>query len=109
MIDLMRLKVPYVVKINCENAHWSFHEYQRTDYPYMFEKNDDLLKGIETLLTDKQECARIIEMNYRHYLETFEGNAVKKRLCEIIDNADHLESFYTGPINGNYQFKELGL
>lgn len=109
MIDLMRLKVPYVVKINCENAHWSFHEYQRTDYPYMFEKNDDLLKGIETLLTDKQECARIIEMNYRHYLETFEGNAVKKRLCEIIDNVDHLESFYTGPINGNYQFKELGL
>ena len=109
MIDLMRLKVPYVVKINCENAHRSFHEYQMTDYPYMFKKTDDLLKGVETLLADKQECARIIEMNYRHYLEMFEGNTVKKHLCEIIDNADHLERFYTGPINGNYQFKELGL
>lgn len=109
MIDLMRLKVPYVVKINRENAHWSFHEYQTTGYPYMFEKFDDLLKGVETLLTDKQESARIIETNYRHYSETFEGNAVKSRLCEIIYNADRLERFYTGPINGNYQFKELGL
>lgn len=109
MIDLMRLKVPYVVKINRENSHWSFHEYQTIGYPYMFEKSDDLLKGVETLLTDKQESARIIETNYRHYSETFEGNAVKSRLCEIISNADRLERFYTGPINGNYQFKELGL
>ena len=109
MIDLMRLKVPYAVKINRENAHFSFHEYQASDYPYMFEKADDLLKGVETLLADKSECNRVTAMNYQHYLETFEGNAVKARLCEIVDNADALESFYTWSIRGNYQFKELGL
>lgn len=109
MIDLMRLKVPCAVKINRENAHWSFHEYQRSDYPYMFEKADDLLKGIESLLVDKAECARIIALNYQHYLTTFEGNVAKVRLCEIINNADHLERFYSGPISGNYQFKELEL
>lgn len=109
MIDLMRLKVPYVVKINCENAHWSFHEYQSPDYPYMFEKADDLLKGVEKLLSDKAERDRIIEANFNHYMNTFEGNSVKKRLCDIIDNADDLKRFYSGKINGNYQFKELGL
>lgn len=109
MIDLMRLKVPYAVKINRENAHFSFHEYQASDYPYMFEKADDLLKGVETLLADKSECNRVTAMNYQYYLKTFGGNAVKKRLCEVIDNPDHLERFYTGPINETYQFKELGL
>ena len=109
MIDLMRLKVPYVVKINRENAHWSFHEYQSPDYPYMFEKADDLLKGVEKLLSDKAERARIVEVNFKHYMNTFEGNSVKKRLCDIIDNADDLKRFYSGKINGNYQFKELGL
>lgn len=109
MIDLMRLKVPYVVKINRENAHFSFHEYQTSDYPYMFEKTDDLLNGIEALLADKSERDRAVTMNYQHYLKTFEGNAVKARLCEIINNADHFELFYSGPVHGNYQFKELGL
>ena len=109
MIDLMRLKVPYAVKINRENAHWSFHEYQSSAYPYMFENADDLLRGVEKLLADKAERDRIVVMNYQRYLNTFEGNAVKKRLCEIIDNADCLNRFYTGPINGNYRFKELGL
>lgn len=109
MIDLMRLKVPYVVKINRENAHWSFHEYQSADYPYMFEKADDLLKGVEKLLSDKIERARIIEANFNHYMNTFEGNSVKKRLCDIIDNAENLERFYSGKIKGDYQFRGLGL
>lgn len=34
MVDLMRLRVPAVVKINRKNILWSFHEYQRPDYPY---------------------------------------------------------------------------
>lgn len=109
MIDLMRLKVPYVVKINRENAHFSFHEYQASDYPYIFEKAEGLLKGVETLLADKSERDRAITMNYQHYLKTFEGNAVKARLCEIINNANHLERFYSGLVDGNYRFKELGL
>lgn len=93
-IDLMRLQVPSVVKINRENALWSFHEYQKKDYPYMFEKVDDVLKGIERLLLDKAECHRIVSENYLYYLHNYEGNIVKQRLCNIIENADCLEQFY---------------
>ena len=75
----------------------------------MFEKTDDLLTGIEKLLSDKIERARIIESNFNHYMNTFEGNSVKKRLCDIIDNAENLERFYSGKIKGDYQFRGLGL
>lgn len=93
-IDLMRLQVPSVVKINRENAFWSFHEYQKTDYPYMFEKVDDILKGVERLLLDKAECLRIVSENYLYYLNNYEGYTMKQRLCNIIEHADCLEQFY---------------
>lgn len=109
MIDLMRLKVPAVVKINRENAHWSFHEYQRPDYPYMFETADGMLAGVERLLSDSAERGRIAEMNYAHYLTTYEAGAATKHLIEIIENSDHLERFYDKPAEGERHFKELGI
>ena len=36
-VDLMRNKVPPVVKINIERPEFSFHEYQSENYPYMFQ------------------------------------------------------------------------
>lgn len=109
MIDLMRLKVPAVVKINRENAHWSFHEYQRPDYPYMFETADGMLAGVERLLSDPAERDRIAEMSYANYLTAYEMSAAAKHLIEIIENSDHLERFYDKPVEGERHFKELGI
>lgn len=108
MIDLMRLKVPAVVKINRENALWSFHEYQRPDFPYMYDNNKDFLRGIEKLLSSK--ILRKIEMdeNYQFYLDRYEGESCKLHLYELIDNSDMLELYYT-QLNSEivYQFKGI--
>ncbi len=108
-IDLMMLKVPSVVKINKKNAHWSFHEYLPTDYSYMFENAVDMLKGIERLLNDEEERHKVVEKNYKHYLDTFEMSAAKKRFVEIIEATDDLERFYekTGT-ETTYHFEEMG-
>ena len=95
MIDLMRLKVPAVVKINRENPLWSFHEYQRPDFPYMFDNNKDFLCGIEELLYNKALREDEKEKNYQFYLKKYEGDACKLRLYELIDNSDRLETYYT--------------
>ena len=108
MIDLMRLKVPAVVKINRENALWSFHEYQRPNFPYMYDNNKDFLRGIEKLLSSK--ILRKIEMdeNYQFYLDRYEGESCKLHLYELIDNSDMLELYYT-QLNSEivYQFKGI--
>ncbi len=109
MIDLMRLRVPYVVKINRENSHWSFHEYQMQNFPYMYEKAEELLLGVEKLLSDKKECQRVVTQNYQHYLNSYEGSIVKSRLCEVIEHIDMPNDFDIKTIEGNYHFKELGL
>jgi len=106
-IDLMRLKVPSVVKINTENALWSFHEYMPQDYMYMFENAKDLILGVEKLLSDKEECKRISEANYKHYLKYFEGNAVKRNACEMLKNIDCPEQFYCKlDPSVSYKFKD---
>lgn len=107
MIDLMRLRIPYVVKINDENAMWSFHEYQKADFPYMFAKVDDLMCGVETLLFSKEEREKVVNMNYLYYQETYDKNTVKKRMEILLDNVDDLKPFFTGRISGNYKFKDM--
>lgn len=110
MIDLMRLKVPAVVKINQQNALWSFHEYQRNGYPYMFETVEGVLEGTEKLLGSAEERKRVAESNYQYYLEKYEGNACKKHLVELIEHADELETYYDAPVpDGNYQFGGMTL
>lgn len=92
-IDLMKFKKPTVVKINNENILWSFHEYMPKDYPYMFENIEDMEKGILKLLYSKEEQQKVIEMNYEHYLKNFEGNFVKQRYINLIENCDNIEQF----------------
>lgn len=93
MVDLMRLRVPAVVKINRNNALWSFHEYQSPDYPYMFEKIDDFLEGALRLIDSEIERKRVAKMNYDYYLENYEGNVCKNRLCQLINNYANLELY----------------
>lgn len=93
-IDLMKFKRPTVVKINTENKLHSFHEYMPENYPYMFDNISDMENGILRLLYSKEEQQKIIEMNYNHYLESFEGNKVKQKYINLIENCDNIEQFY---------------
>lgn len=90
MIDLMRLRVPAVVKINTQNILWTFHEYQKPDYPYMFEKAEAFLEGALRLIDSEAERKRVAEENYDFYLSTYEGNACRKHLCTLIESHDDL-------------------
>lgn len=95
MIDLMRLKVPAVVKINKENALLSFHEYQRPNFIYMYEDTQDFLEGTEKLISSKTLREREKDENYRFYMKRYEGESCKLHLYDLIDNSDMLELYYT--------------
>lgn len=94
-IDLMRLKVPSVVKINRENPIWTFHQYQMEDYAYMFDSIGEVICGVETLLYDKEESQRVVLENFDFYMQTYEGSVVKERLCNLISNSEDMELFRT--------------
>lgn len=85
-IDLMGMKVPTVVKINTENPTWTFHEYMPQNYPYMYEKVEDMENGISYLLSNKEERESIIQSNYEFWLKTYESDVVKEKYLKIIDN-----------------------
>ena len=91
-IDLMRLKVPSVVKINRDDTKISFHEYMPENYAYMSENLDGLEKMLLKLLGSKNLRKEVAEQNYVHYLNFYEGRAVRKCYKNIIENADNLES-----------------
>lgn len=88
MLDLMRLGVPYVVKINASDPTRSFQDYQDPNYPYMFADANDYLMGAERLLRDVSERKLAIDMNRRHYEKTFAAKPCRDILNKIIDNAD---------------------
>ena len=84
-IDLMRLKVASVVKINKEKPEWSFHEYMPTNYPYMFESVEDLKNGVIDLLDNKRRRESLINDNYNYWLNTYESNFVKQKYIKYIN------------------------
>ena len=88
-IDLMRLKVPTVVKINKENALYSFHEYMPKNYPYMFDNEEDMKAGIQTLLADPQKRAEITRELYEYYLNHYEEAVAKKKYLSLIPYKYH--------------------
>ena len=92
-IDLMRLRVPYVVKINTENAALSFHEYQAPDFPYMYETVAEFYEGIKKLLADDAARLAMVENNYRHYLTHYEPKAARTILQNIL-NCEDLSELY---------------
>lgn len=84
-IDLMRNKVASVVKINRQVPYFSFHEYQMPDYPYMFEKVEDMEKAVLDLLHDKAKRQEIINRNYDFWLKTYEANVFKDKIIAILE------------------------
>lgn len=88
MIDLMSLKVPFVTKINKDNIAFSFHEYLAADYPYMFENLQDMEAGIEELLFSKERREQIVEKNFEHFLNLYEGRKYANNLIDLINRDD---------------------
>ncbi|WP_096024134.1 UDP-4-amino-4,6-dideoxy-N-acetyl-beta-L-altrosamine N-acetyltransferase [Campylobacter lanienae] len=84
-VDLMRNKVASVVKINKEIPEFSFDEYQMPDYPYMFEKVEDMKNSILELLYDETKRKEIISKNYEFWLKTYESSVVRDKYIEIIE------------------------
>lgn len=84
-IDLMRLKVPMVVKINRDNPKFSFHEYMPADYPYMTDSVQELERHIDALLADPLLRHEIAESNHAFYLSHYEGHAVRERFRSVIE------------------------
>ena len=103
-IDLMRLKVASIVKINKEKPEWSFHEYMPPNYPYMFESVEDFKNGIIDLLDNPQKREALINENYNYWLNTYESNCVKQKyikyMNEILDDIK-LENF----LNVDYELQ----
>lgn len=103
-IDLMRLKVASIVKINKEKPEWSFHEYMPPNYPYMFESVEDFKNGIIDLLDNPQRREALINENYNYWLNTYESNCVKQKyikyMNEILDDIK-LENF----LNVDYELQ----
>ena len=92
-VDLMRLRVPYIVKINTQNAALSFHEYQAPDFPYMYNTVDEFYAGIEKLLADDAARVAMVENNYQHYLTHYEPKAAREVLQNIL-NCENLGKLY---------------
>lgn len=107
-IDLMRNKKPTIVKINKENALYSFHEYLPENYPYMFSDVSDMEEAIHILLNDKNEQFRISDILYEYFLLKYEGDVVKEKYKFVIDNLNNLDILYQDlPINSNYKFTNI--
>lgn len=84
-IDLMRNKVASVVKINKQTPEYSFHEYQMPDYPYMFERVEDIENAVLELLGDEAKRNEIISNNYDFWLKTYESSVYRDRIIKIIE------------------------
>lgn len=84
-VDLMRLKVASVVKINKDVPELSFHEYQMENYPYMFEDIQDMKNGIIELLDDEQKRKETIAKNYDFWLKNYEKKVVKDKYLRIVE------------------------
>lgn len=107
-IDLMKIQTPTVVKINSNNAVYSFHEYLPADYAYMYEDIDEMVKGIVFLLHNQAERSKATAQLYRHYLKYFEAETAKKRYVKLIENSDNLTAFYDQPnLSNKYNFGDL--
>ncbi len=93
-VELMGLKVPTVVKINRENALWSFHEYFDASYPYLCESVEAMKAGIVELLSHPEKRQMAVEQNFQHYLSHYEAEAVRQKYKALIEGCTHLHDFY---------------
>lgn len=85
-IDLMAMKVPTVVKINTEKPELTFHEYMPNDYPYMYEKVEDMEKGIINLLNSPNLRSQLVDSNYTYWLKNNENYVVKEKYIKVMED-----------------------
>ena len=86
-IELMKDKVPYVVKININKPEYSFHEYQSPKFKYMFSDLRSLENNILKLLNNKRLRYLMAESNYNFWLETYESSVVKEKFIKLINKS----------------------
>ncbi len=105
---LMRNKKVTVVKINEDNALFSFHEYMPEGYPYMFSQTGQMEQAVKQLLRDEAERKRIGELLYAHYLENFEAGSVCRKYLDILRYRGDLSHLY-GRDDGDviYRFQDV--
>jgi hypothetical protein len=107
-VELMGLKVPTVVKINRDNALWSFHEYFDARYPYLCETVEEMKAAIVELLSHPEKRNAAVEQNVQHYLSHYEAQAVRQTYKALIEGCTHLQDFYdTLDESLTYQFVGL--
>lgn len=102
MLDLMRLGVPYVVKINAADPSRSFHEYQDPNYPYMFARVEDFLSGAERLLRDASARRDAVALNRRHYAACFSAAPCRALLEKIVAHAEGLSDLFESKEEGRH-------
>lgn len=107
-IDLMRNKVPTIVKINAENSLYSFHEYLPPNYTYMFETVDGMKDGVRDLLNNPSKREKIKQELYQYYLNVYEEKIGKEKYLKIIECKDNLECLYT-KTGENKKYKIKGI
>ena len=84
-LDLMKNRTASVVKVNTDNPEKSFHEYLPKDYPYMFETVEGMIGGILLLLNNPLERKKAIDMNYQHWLENYESDAIINNVLNLVN------------------------
>lgn len=84
-VDMMRLKVASVVKINTQNPEFSFHEYMPPNYPYMADDIEQYKKHILYLLDNKEKREEIVKLNYEFWLNTYEKIVVKNKYLQYVE------------------------
>lgn len=104
-VDLMRLKVPYVVKINTKNIALSFHEYQEEGFPYMYKTVDEMLSGINFLIKSPQACKEMVKRNYQYYVKKYDPKAAFPVLEEILCSENDTNFYDKLDKKTNYLFK----
>ena len=77
-IELMRLKIPSVVKINTKNPSMSFHEYMPSDYEYMSDKENEIIQFVNMLLDNPTLRKKASQKSHEYYLSKYEGTKNQK-------------------------------
>lgn len=105
-LTLMKHKKACVIKINNQNALWSFHEYFPPNYPYMSESVSDLERYITQLLHHPDKTLQIGQDLYQHYMHNFSTEVIKNQCENIIKHADRLDQLFLQlPATAHYNIR----
>lgn len=93
-VDVMRNKKLSIIKIDKEYPIRSFEYYLPKNYKYMYDSIQDMRKGVKEILNLGKNYKNMCQINYNHYLNTYEFDVVKNEYKKIIDQYNNLKVFY---------------